>query len=59
MDAFAFANQFPIISLIGGGVKEPWIPHERSRNAPPIDEMHGELIVTDEDLHRTRFRLNG
>ena len=58
MNAFAVADQFPVISLIRGSVKQPWIPDERSGHSPPIDEMNCELVVSHLDLHGARFRLN-
>ena len=58
VNPFAFADELPIISLIGCRMKQARIPNQRSRNPASIDEMHGELIVGHDDLHGTRFRLS-
>jgi hypothetical protein len=58
MNAFAFADQFPVISLIRGSVKQPWIPDERCGHSPPIDKMNCEFVISHLDLNGARLRLN-
>jgi len=58
MDAFAFSNEFPIISLARSGVQKARVPNEWRGYSTSIDKMDCELIVRNENIHRTRIGFN-
>jgi hypothetical protein len=58
VNALAFADELPVSSLVWAGVEQTRIPDQRGGHAAAIDEMNGELVICDDDIHRPRFRLN-
>jgi len=47
MDSLAFGNQSPMISLLGGSVKQSRIPSERDRNRSAVGQLSGERVRRD------------
>ena len=52
VDAFALADEAPIVSLFAAGVQQPWIPRKGNRNCSPIFQVNYQSVVRDEDVCR-------
>lgn len=54
VDAFAFADETPVFSFLGGRVTESRIPRDRDRDHAAIAQLNDQFSIRESDVSQNR-----